>query len=94
MIKTPRQEVLDLMAATPEMSDIIVSVLAARRRASLENGTSAITLVGRSDDRRLREITAFAGRNRIPIKLLEPGDPDLARDGRRSAASPRMTARM
>ncbi len=78
LIRTPRQEVLDLMAATPEMSDIIVTVVAARRRASLENGTSAITLVGRSEDRRLREITAFAGRNRIPIKHLEPGDPDLA----------------
>ena len=75
------------MAATPEMSDIIVTVLAARRRASLENGTSAITLVGHPDDRRLREITAFAGRNRIPIRLLEPGDPELAADGRRPAAS-------
>ncbi len=78
LIRTPRQEVLDLMAATPEMSDIIVSVLAARRRAALENGSGAITLVGRAEDRRLREITAFAGRNRIPIRHLEPGHADLA----------------
>ncbi len=73
LIRVPRQAVLDLMAATPEMSDIIVSVLASRRRAALENGNSGLTVLGRSDDRKVREIAAFAGRNRIPIRLVEPG---------------------
>jgi thioredoxin reductase (NADPH) len=72
VIVTPRQAVLDLMAATPEMSDIIVSVLAARRRAMLELGVSAITVVGPAEDRRVREIAAFAGRNRLPIRLHDP----------------------
>jgi thioredoxin reductase (NADPH) len=72
VIEVPRQAVLDLMAATPEMSDIIVSVLAARRRAALENGVSPITVVGHAEDRKLREIAAFAGRNRLPIRLHDP----------------------
>ena len=72
MIVTPREAVLDLMAATPEMSDIIVSVLAARRRAALDNGVSPITVVGAADDRRVREIAAFAGRNRLPVQIVDP----------------------
>ena len=72
MIQTPREAVLDLMAAAPEMSDIIVSVLAARRRAMLDLGVSSITVVGPAEDRRVRRMAAFAGRNRIPIRLVDP----------------------
>ncbi|PZR00573.1 MAG: thioredoxin-disulfide reductase [Cereibacter sphaeroides] len=76
LLIAPRQEVLDLMAATPEMSDIIVTVLAARRREALKGWTSALTVVGPSDDRQVREIAAFAGRNRIPIRLVDPSSED------------------
>ncbi len=79
LLVVPRQAMLDLMSATPEMSDIIVSVFAARRRGQLERGLSALTIVGRSTDRRVREILAFAGRNRIPIQQYDPGS-DGARD--------------
>lgn len=79
VIVTPRQAVLDLMAATPEMSDIIVSVLAARRRAALEAGISAINVVGPPEDRRVRQIAAFAGRNRLPLRQHDP-DSAEARD--------------
>ena len=76
VIVIPRQAVLDLMAVTPEMSDVIVSVLAARRRAALEAGLSAINVIGPSDDRRVREIEAFADRNRLPLRLHEPDSPE------------------
>jgi thioredoxin reductase (NADPH) len=79
LLVVPRQAMLDLMSATPEMSDIIVSVFAARRRGQLERGVSALTIVGRSTDRRVREVLAFAGRNRIPIQQFDPGS-DGARD--------------
>jgi thioredoxin reductase (NADPH) len=62
----PRRAMLGLMCAMPEMSDIIVSVFAARWRGLLDCGVSALTIVGRTTDRRVREILAFAGRNRIP----------------------------
>lgn len=77
-LAVPRQTMLDLMAATPEMSDIIVSVFAARRRRQLEQGDSALTIVGRLDDRRVRDVLAFAGRNRIPIQQFDPGSDGAA----------------
>jgi thioredoxin reductase (NADPH) len=73
VLQVPRDKMLDLMAATPEMSDIIVSVFAARRRRQLEQGNSALTIVGRPEDRRVRDVLAFAGRNRIPIQQFDPG---------------------
>ena len=46
VLAVPRGPMLRLMAAEPEMSDIIVSVFAARRRAMLERNATAITIVG------------------------------------------------
>ncbi|MEM8630827.1 MAG: FAD-dependent oxidoreductase [Pseudomonadota bacterium] len=75
----PRQAMLDLMSQVPEMSDIIVTVFAARRRALLESNRAGLTLWGSEDDRALRRIAAFAGRNKIPIRRLDPDGPE-ARD--------------
>jgi thioredoxin reductase (NADPH) len=75
LLSVPRDAMLALMAANPEMSDIVVSVFAARRRGQLERGVSALTIVGNSDDRRVRDVLAFAGRNRIPIQQYDPGSP-------------------
>ena len=83
VLVAPREAVMDLMAATPEMSDIIVSVLAARRRAQLESGFSGVTVVGPQDDRRVREIMAFAGRNRIPLRQFDP----TSDEGKEAAAA-------
>lgn len=78
LLSVPRAAMLDLMAAMPEMSDIIVSVFAARRRRQLEQGGSALTIVGRPEDRRVRDVLAFAGRNRIPIRQFDPGSEGAA----------------
>jgi thioredoxin reductase (NADPH) len=77
VIAVPRQALMDLMAITPEMSDIIVSVLAARRRAHLEGEFSGITIIGRDGDRRVRDLVAFAARNRLPVRRHDP-DTDAA----------------
>ncbi len=78
VIAVPRDALMDLMAVTPEMSDIIVSVLAARRRNQLESESSGITIIGREDDRRVRDLVAFAARNRLPVRRHDP-DSDEAR---------------
>ncbi|MEO1658386.1 MAG: FAD-dependent oxidoreductase [Pseudomonadota bacterium] len=72
----PREKMLQLMANVPEMSDIIVTVFAARRRRIFENNESAITLIGTDDDRSIRRIASFASRNLIPVRRLEIGCPD------------------
>lgn len=66
VIEVPRARMLTLMAHIPEMSDIIITVLAARRRRQLESGASSLVLIGEEADRNIRRIAEFAGRNRLP----------------------------
>ena len=70
LLCVPREEMLRLMSDIPEMSDIIVTVFAARRRRLLESGAASLTLIGAEVDRDIRRIAAFAGRNRIPFRSL------------------------
>ena len=72
----PRREMLDLMARVPEMSDIIVTVYAGRRRRIFEEGQSSLTLIGADEDRELRILESFAARNRIPVFRLDLGTPE------------------
>ena len=46
VLEVPRPAMLRLMAAIPEMSDIIITVLAARRRRQLDMGDSTLVLIG------------------------------------------------
>jgi thioredoxin reductase (NADPH) len=78
IIAVPRAAMLALMSAIPELSDIVVTVLAARRRRLLESNEAALTLIGAEADRGLREIAAFAGRNRIPVRTVALGSPEAA----------------
>ena len=73
VLAVPRDRVLKLMSDMPEMSDIIVTVLAARRRRILEIKQGALTLVGVEQSRDLRQIAAFAARNRIPWREVDLG---------------------
>ena len=67
----PREAMLALMSKIPEMSDIIITVFAARHRRQMEGQNSSITLIGAEVDTNIRRIAAFASRNRIPVRLLE-----------------------
>ncbi|MEM1133397.1 MAG: FAD-dependent oxidoreductase [Pseudomonadota bacterium] len=69
-LEAPRQAVLELMARTPEMSDIIISVFAARRRRQLEDDDSSLTLIGPEADPDIARIAIFASRNKIPFKAM------------------------
>lgn len=64
----PRADVLKLMSDMPEMSDIIVTVFAARRRRAMEESDSALTLLGGEESADIRRIASFAARNRIPFR--------------------------
>ncbi|WP_187430008.1 Ferredoxin--NADP reductase [Roseobacter fucihabitans] len=67
----PRDDVLRLMSDLPEMSDIIVTVMAARRRRAVEQSDSALTLIGSEISRDIRHVASFAARNRIPYREIE-----------------------
>lgn len=92
MIAVPRPAMLDAMARIPEMSDIIITVFAARRRRQLEESDTSLKLIGVDEDRNIRRIAEFASRNKIPFSTMVPGSADAisaARDcdtcGRRPA---------
>ena len=71
VIEVPRQAMLALMANVPEMSDIIISVFAARRRRQLEAGDSSLQLMGLDKSKDIRRVAEFASRNRIPFKTID-----------------------
>ncbi|MEL6644341.1 MAG: FAD-dependent oxidoreductase [Pseudomonadota bacterium] len=75
VLSVPREKMLRLMSEIPEMSDIIVTVFAARRRRLLESNESGLTIIGADKSPDLRRIVAFAGRNRIPVRTLELDTP-------------------
>ncbi|PJI92611.1 thioredoxin reductase (NADPH) [Yoonia maricola] len=74
ILRVARVDMLALMSRIPEMSDIIITVFAARRRRLLESGEASLTLIGAEEDRTIRQIAAFAGRNRIPFRSLTLGE--------------------
>ncbi len=69
VIEVTREVMLTLMSQIPEMSDIVITVLAARRRRQLEARDSSLVLIGEEADRGVRRIAEFASRNRIPYTL-------------------------
>jgi len=66
VIEVPRVGMLTLMSQIPEMSDIIITVLAARRRRQLDTGFGTLVLIGEEADRDVRRIGDFVSRNRLP----------------------------
>ncbi|WP_227270516.1 FAD-dependent oxidoreductase [Roseobacter weihaiensis] len=71
LLCVPRIKMLQLMSDIPEMSDIIVTVLAARRRRAMEQSDGGLTLVGAEVSRDIRQVASFAARNRIPYREIE-----------------------
>lgn len=88
----PRDVMLDLMSRMPEMSDIIVTVLAGRRRRLLESNKAALTILGAEQSRDLRRIAAFASRNRIPVRLIDLGTPEAEEEAKLCSLMPREPA--
>lgn len=76
--EVPRPEMLRLMAEIPEMSDIVITVLAARRRRQLDMHDGTLVLIGEDDDRAVRRIAEFASRNRLPYTSHPLGSAEAA----------------
>jgi thioredoxin reductase (NADPH) len=109
ILTVPRAAMLRLMADMPEMSDIVVTVFAARRRRMVETNTAGIALIGVEQSRDLRALAAFAGRNHLPIREIaldtdearnladtcgaEPGQP-MAMLGKRQLIEPATPQRL
>lgn len=76
VIEVPREAMLTLMSRIPEMSDIIITVFAARRRRQLDDRDGTLRLIGEEQDRLVRRIAEFASRNHIPYTSFALGSPE------------------
>jgi thioredoxin reductase (NADPH) len=76
VIEVPRQDMLGLMSMTPELSDIVITVITARRRRHLELRETSLVLLGEAVDRDVRRISDYAIRNKIPYVSLALGTPE------------------
>lgn len=91
VIEVERSRMLTLMAQMPEMSDIIIGVLAARRRRQLDQGYGSLRLIGEEHSENIARIAQFANRNRIPYRSvpLDSGEAaDIASSCGLSPAAP------
>lgn len=92
VIEVQRERMLLLMAHIPEMSDIIITVFAARRRWQLESSENALVLLGEEVDRDVRRIAAFASRNLIAYTSLALGSVEAKTVASSCAVSPEQPA--
>jgi thioredoxin reductase (NADPH) len=92
VIEVPREPFLTLMAQIPEMSDIIITVFAARRRRQLEDGRSGLYLIGEDADRNVRRIAEFARRNRLPYASVPLHSPEAEASAKSCAIDARTPA--
>ena len=76
VIEVPRADMLRLMSEIPEMSDIVITVLAARRRQQIDRRYGTLVLIGEDEDRGVRRIAEFASRNRLPYMSYALGSPE------------------
>ncbi|MEO1719570.1 MAG: FAD-dependent oxidoreductase [Pseudomonadota bacterium] len=79
VVSVPRDAMLQLMSSIPEMSDIIVTVFAARRRRQIEASDSELMIIGGDADRAIRQVETFADRNMIAYRAFELASEEAAR---------------
>ena len=88
VIEVPREAMLTLMSQIPEMSDIVITVFAARRRRQLDDRDSTLQLIGEDQDRNVRRIAEFASRNRIPYTSLALNSPEATQTAQSCSIAP------
>lgn len=87
VIEVPRADMLRLMSQIPEMSDIVITVLSARRRRQLEARDGSLVLIGEDANRDIRRVAEFVSRNRLPFTSLPLGSPEAEKVARSSSIS-------
>lgn len=75
-LEVEREAMLELMSKVPEMSDIIISVLTARRRRQVESEDASLKLIGADSDKNIQRIASFAMRNKIPFVSYDLDSPE------------------
>lgn len=76
VVVVSQQAVRSLVATVPEVSDVIVTAFAARRRLLIAWGEGGVIVVGRENDPESLRLRAFATRNGLPHRFVDRADED------------------
>lgn len=71
MLTLKPEKLRKLVATVPEVSDLVVSAYAARRKLLVEWADGALTIIGDDNDRTCLGLREYASRNRIPFRYLD-----------------------
>ncbi|MGF1551887.1 MAG: FAD-dependent oxidoreductase [Paracoccaceae bacterium] len=74
VLRLDRQELKRLMAAEPDIGEIVTRALILRRMGLIEQTQGGVTLIGPRLDRDTLRIERFLRRNGYPVRLLDTGD--------------------
>lgn len=75
VIVVPQPTVRELVATVPEISDVLVTAFAARRRLLIEWGEGGLTIVGSEDDTDTVRLLEFARHSSVPYRFARPDRP-------------------
>lgn len=75
VIHISNDDLRELIATNPEMSDLIVSAFAARRRLIMEWGEGRLTIVGDPTNRATLRLLEFATRSHVPHRFVDRSQP-------------------
>ncbi|MGB7373011.1 FAD-dependent oxidoreductase [Pontixanthobacter sp.] len=75
-LEARRADMLKLMSDIPELSDHVITVFSARRRAQFEQSRSTIKLIGADRDAKVQRVASFLSRNRIPFQSYDMDSAD------------------
>jgi thioredoxin reductase (NADPH) len=68
------REIAELVQVDPQVSDVLLPAFAARRLLLVQRQQGTLTLVGQEGAPALQKILAYAERNRIPYRRVDPSD--------------------
>ncbi|MFK7792092.1 MAG: cyclic nucleotide-binding domain-containing protein [Devosiaceae bacterium] len=71
IIHIRNEDLRELIATNPEMSDLIVSAFAARRRLIMEWGEGRLTIIGNPNNRTTLRLLEFATRSHVPHRFVD-----------------------
>ncbi len=79
VVRVAHKDVAHMMAAEPDIGEIIMRAFILRRMGFLHHGQVGIVLIGRPDDPDTLRIERFAVRNGYPLRLVDAdNDPDAS----------------
>lgn len=79
ILRIAHDDMLRLMAASADYSDIFVRILSARRQFGHERGYSAVVLIGEAFDRATHALRDLLTKHDLPHRWYQPGDGPVPR---------------